>query len=93
MSGWPLCCAVASKTKPSTPGDRAPSITALAAEQGGWARQTCAKALQALEAERFPVRVPGLGYFIADPASTSEGSEPQQSPVLRVADLHAQRKD
>ncbi len=75
------------------PGDRAPSITALAAGQGGWARQTCAKALRVLEAEGLLVRVEGLAYFVADPGGTSEGGA-GQSPVLRVADLlYARRED
>lgn len=50
------------------PGDCAPSISTLAAEHGGWARQTCAKALQILEAEGLQLRVHGLGYFITGPA-------------------------
>jgi GntR family transcriptional regulator len=68
------------------PGDPAPSITALAAEHGGWARQTCAKALQTLEAEGLLLRVRGLGYFINSPAST-QTDRTQQAPILRVADL------
>lgn len=72
------------------PGVRAPSITELAAEQGGRARQTCAKALQALEAEGLLTRVPGLGYFVADIG----GSNPHEPPILDVAELpHAGLED
>ena len=46
-------------------GAPVPSITALAAEHGGWARQTCAKALHLLEAEGLLFRVDGLGYYVA----------------------------
>ena len=53
-------------------GDPAPSITTLAAEQGGLARQTVAKAFRVLEGEGLLIRVPGLGYFIAGPAGTPE---------------------
>jgi len=44
----------------------------LAAEQGGLARQTVAKAFRVLEGEGLLIRVPGLGYFIAGPAGTPE---------------------
>ena len=59
------------------PGDRAPSITVLAAEHGGWARGTCAKAFKMLETEGFMNRVPGLGYFVACPAGTAENRTPE----------------
>jgi GntR family transcriptional regulator len=68
------------------PGDRVPSITALAAEHGGWARQTCAKALQMLEGDGLLVRVHGLGYFVTGPLSTSNDSG-AAAAVLCVADL------
>lgn len=74
------------------PGDCAPSITTLAAEHGGWARQTCAKAFRMLEAEGLLVRVQGLGYFINGPADTQPGSA-DQPPILRVADLLHGRRD
>lgn len=74
------------------PGDCAPSITTLAAEHGGWARQTCAKAFRMLEAEGLLVRVQGLGYFINGPADTQPGST-GQPPILRVADLLHGRRD
>jgi len=75
------------------PGDSVPSISTLAAEYGGWASQTCAKALQMLEAEGLLLRVRGLGYFINDPAGTQAGSA-NQPPILRVADLlHGRRDD
>ncbi len=54
------------KDKTLAPGDRVPSITELAAERG-WARQTCAQALHALEDEGLLHLVPGLGYHIANP--------------------------
>jgi GntR family transcriptional regulator len=73
------------------PGDCAPSISTLAAEHGGWARQTCAKALQMLEAEGLLLRVYGLGYFVAGPAGAQAGST--QQPILRVADLLQSRRD
>jgi GntR family transcriptional regulator, arabinose operon transcriptional repressor len=41
-----------------------PSITVLS-EQYGHARQTCAKALQVLAGEGLLVRIPGLGYHVA----------------------------
>lgn len=41
-----------------------PSITALS-EHYGRARQTCAKALQVLAGEGLLVRIPGLGYHVA----------------------------
>lgn len=75
------------------PGDCAPSISSLAAEHGGWARQTCAKALHILEAEGLLLRVHGLGYFINGPAGMQTAST-QQPPILRVADLlESRRKD
>jgi DNA-binding GntR family transcriptional regulator len=74
------------------PGDCAPSITTLAAEHGGWARQTCAKALRMLEAEGLLLRVHGLGYFINDPTAT-QSSSAQQPPILRVAELLHSRHD
>ena len=63
------------------PGDRVPSITDLSAERG-WARQTCAQALHALEDEGLLQLVPGLGYHIANPAAESgtSASENQTSP-------------
>jgi DNA-binding GntR family transcriptional regulator len=67
------------------PGDRAPSIAALAAEHGG-ARQTVAKALRMLEAEGLIFRVPGLGYHVNGPVSSGKAGD-QQPPVLRVAGL------
>jgi len=68
------------------PGESVPSISSLAAEHGGWARQTCAKALRMLEAEGLLLRVRGLGYFINGPAGTLNGRG-HQPPILRVADL------
>ena len=59
---------------------------ALAATQGGWARQTCAKAFHLLEAEGLLIRVHGLGYFVAGPARESASCS-AQPPVLHVADL------
>jgi DNA-binding GntR family transcriptional regulator len=47
------------------PGAPVPSITALAVQHGGWARQTCAKALHLLEDEGLLIRVVGLGYYVA----------------------------
>jgi GntR family transcriptional regulator len=46
-------------------GQPAPSITTLTQEHG-IARQTAAKAFQLLEHEGLVVRVPGLGYYVAD---------------------------
>jgi DNA-binding GntR family transcriptional regulator len=69
------------------PGDPAPSITALAAEQGGWARQTVAKAFQTLEAEGFLIRVQGLGYFVTGPAGIEGSTAANQPPIPVVADL------
>jgi len=47
------------------PGQPAPSITTLS--QGhGLARQTVAKAFRVLEEEGLVIRVPGLGYYVAD---------------------------
>jgi DNA-binding GntR family transcriptional regulator len=75
------------------PGDCAPSITALAAEHGGWARQTCAKAFRMLEAEGLLVRVQGLGYFINGPAADTQPGSTGQPPILRVAHLLRGRRD
>ena len=75
------------------PGDCAPSITTLAAEHGGWARQTCAKAFRMLEAEGLLVRVQGLGYFINGPAAGTQPGSTGQPPILRVADLLRGRRD
>jgi GntR family transcriptional regulator len=52
------------------PGMPAPSITTLS-QQYGHARQTCARALRVLEGEGLLVRIPGLGYHVA------------QRPVIR----------
>ena len=46
------------------PGAPVPSITVLAAPYGH-ARQTCARALRVLEGEGLLVRIPGLGYHVA----------------------------
>jgi DNA-binding GntR family transcriptional regulator len=73
------------------PGDSVPSVSILAAEHG-WARQTCAKALQMLEAEGLLLRVRGLGYFINSPVGTPAGGA-HQPPILRVADLLHSRRD
>jgi DNA-binding GntR family transcriptional regulator len=74
------------------PGAPLPSITALAAGRGGWARQTCAKALHNLEADGLLVRVTGLGYYLTS-VSTETGGDPQP-PVVRVADqLRSRRED
>ena len=54
------------------PGEPVPSITDLAAERG-WARETCARALQSLEAEGWLTRYPGFGYYVTGPQR-----EPQQ---------------
>lgn len=48
------------------PGASAPSITDLVNEGHANARQTCAKALRVLADEGLLVRVPGLGYYVAD---------------------------
>ena len=72
-------------------GDCAPSITILAAEHGGWARQTCAKALRMLEAEGLLLRVPGLGYFINGPGAQAGSAE--RPSILRVADLLQSRRN
>jgi len=66
------------------PGDPAPGITTLAAGHGGWARQTCAKALHLLEAEGLLFRVKGLGYYVTA-ASSRMGGRPQPA-VPRMAD-------
>ena len=47
------------------PGHPVPSITALSREFGH-ARPTCGKALQLLEQEELLIRVPGLGYHVAN---------------------------
>lgn len=47
--------------KPSEP---VPSITDLAAERG-WARQTCARAVQALVTEGRLTFYPGRGYYVS----------------------------
>jgi DNA-binding GntR family transcriptional regulator len=47
------------------PGQPAPSITTIAQETG-FARQTIAKAFGLLFDEGLVVRVPGLGYYVAD---------------------------
>jgi len=65
------------------PGDCAPSITTLAAEHGGWARQTCAKAFRMLEAEGLLVRVQGLGYFINGPAAGTQPGRADQPSFYR----------
>jgi DNA-binding GntR family transcriptional regulator len=44
-------------------GHPVPSITRLAAERG-WARGTCAGALQLLAEQGLLRRVPGLGYYV-----------------------------
>ena len=49
-----------------TPGDPAPSITTLTQEHG-LARQTVAKAFGLLVSEGLVVRIPGLGYYVAEP--------------------------
>jgi DNA-binding GntR family transcriptional regulator len=69
------------------PGDPAPSITALAAERGGWARQTVAKAFQILEGEGLLIRVRGLGYFVLGAAGIDGSSAANQPPISVVADL------
>ena len=46
------------------PGEPLPSITDLAADRG-WARQTCARAYQTLEAKGRVARFPGSGYHVA----------------------------
>lgn len=48
------------------PGELLPSITDLAADRG-WSRETCARALQSLEAEGLLTRHPGSGYYVAEP--------------------------
>jgi GntR family transcriptional regulator len=49
------------------PGQPTPSITTLTQEHG-IARQTAAKALRVLESEGLIYRVPGLGYYVGQPA-------------------------
>jgi DNA-binding GntR family transcriptional regulator len=56
-----LRTAVLDGTLPPGP---APTISELAAAHG-WGRQTCAKALRALEDEGLLNRYPGLGYYVA----------------------------
>lgn len=46
------------------PGEPVPSITDIATDRG-WARETCARALQTLEAEGLLTRYPGFGYYVA----------------------------
>lgn len=46
-----------------TPGMPAPSATSLSREYGH-ARQTCTKALCALEDEGLLTRIPGVGYYV-----------------------------
>jgi DNA-binding GntR family transcriptional regulator len=46
-----------------TPGMPAPSAASLSREYGH-ARQTCTKALRALEDEGLLVRIPGTGYCV-----------------------------
>jgi len=48
-------------------GQPTPSITTLTQEHG-IARQTAAKALRVLESEGLVYRVPGLGYYVGQPA-------------------------
>ena len=45
------------------PGMPAPSATSLSREYGH-ARQTCTKALRALEDEGLLTRIPGIGYYV-----------------------------
>jgi DNA-binding GntR family transcriptional regulator len=61
------------------PGVPVPSITALVAEHGGWARQTCSKALQLLEDEGLLFRVAGLGYYVVVAHLNSAGPDPSTS--------------
>ena len=44
-------------------GMPAPSATSLSREYGH-ARQTCTKALRALEDEGLLIRTPGIGYYV-----------------------------
>ena len=57
------------------PGMPTPSITTLS-QQYGHARQTCAKALRALEDEGLLTRIPGLGYYVTGTAETGSGAKP-----------------
>jgi DNA-binding GntR family transcriptional regulator len=57
------------------PPGPAPTITELAARYG-WGRQTCARALRALEDEGLLARYPGLGYYVTG------------SPLARNTGLH-----
>lgn len=61
-----------------TPGMPTPSIAKLS-DQHGHARQTCAKALRALETEGLLVRVPGLGYYV----SGAPGTDPFEKKPRR----------
>lgn len=56
------------------PGQPVPSITRLAADWG-WARGTCAKALQALQREGLLTRYPGLGYYVSSPEPEDGGPD------------------
>jgi DNA-binding GntR family transcriptional regulator len=56
-------------------GMPAPSITTLS-QQYGHARQTCARALRVLAGEGLVVRIPGLGYHVAQRRCTPEQEEP-----------------
>lgn len=49
------------------PGESVPSITVLC-RQYETSRRTAGKAMQVLEKESLLLRVPGLGYFVRDPA-------------------------
>ena len=49
------------------PGAAMPSIKTLI-QECGYSRQTCGKALGHLEREGLIARVPGLGYYVADPS-------------------------
>lgn len=69
------------------PGDPAPSINVLAAERGGWARQTVAKSFQILEGEGLLIRVKGFGYFILGTAGMHGSPAANQPPITVVADL------
>ena len=57
------------------PGESVPSITVLC-RQYATSRRTAGKAMQMLEKESLLLRVPGLGYFVRDPAAQdqSDGS-------------------
>lgn len=51
------------------PGESVPSITVLC-RRYHTSRRTAGKAMQVLERESLLLRVPGLGYFVADPKSS-----------------------